>query len=197
VKPISIKKHIKQSRETSCGAAALAMVYQNLGKTELTEEVLWDKLSLSRPGGGPDERYLRTLPMAQSAKEFGLSYFWGLAVMNNKKNTLQPLKEFISRAIPVVVCQKISEENQWGHFRVVVGVGKGFIYLHDPHEDKMEKMTTARFMELWKSGSNNEVVGGEFFAIFKHQNINKDASFLVRNFESSISSFKATSLSFI
>lgn len=192
---ISIE-HKKQGRETSCGAAALAMIYQSLGKNRLTEDVLWEKLSVERPNAQVGERYLRTLPMAESAKEFGFSYFWGLAVLNNRKNALQPIREFVSRSIPVVVCQKVSEENHWGHFRVVVGVGKSFVELHDPAKDKMEKMPISRFMELWGQTSNDEVLGGEFFAIFKPKKLNRRASFLVKNFQSSINSFKASELLF-
>lgn len=189
--------HFKQTSESSCGAAALSMVYSYHGFQDQTEEVIWKRLKVPRKSVQGEE-ILRTIPMAKDAIEFELSYFYGQAVMGETLISLQPIKEFLSLSIPVVVCQKISKENSLGHFRVVTGIEGGDIYLNDPLNEKgAEKKDIKEFMELWQKADNDEVVGGEFFAIFEKEKLRPENRFTVINFESSVTAFDVTGLKLI
>ncbi len=188
--------HIKQSQETTCGAAALSMVYQYLGHDDQTEKTIWKRLKIPRPNT-KNHFYLKTFDMARDGQKQGFSYFIAQAVLNSSNFALQPIREFLSLSIPVIVCQRISKVNQWGHFRVITNVENNNITLNDPMNDKGETVISIEnFMSLWKKNDNGEVIGGQFFAIFNKGRIKKNNKFTVSTFESSIKYFDATSLEF-
>ena len=174
--------HIQQSQESSCGAAALSMVYKYLGLNDQNEDIIWDRLKEPRPSRR-GEYFLRTVPMAKDSQNYGLSYFMGKAVLDAQLSLLQPLKEFLSLSIPIIVCQRISSENTLGHFRVVIGVEKNNIYINDPLLSKGKTTKNIdEFLSLWKNANNEEVVGGEFLAVFKKEQVKSDSKFLVSDF---------------
>lgn len=184
--------HIKQSKETSCGAATLAMIYQYFGVHDQTEQIIWDRLKTPRTSI-PGEHILKTISMAKDSLNFGLIYFWGIAVLDKKETAMQPIKEFLKLNIPVIVCQKISEENELGHFRVITGLKDNYLIINDPMSDKGGiEIDMEKFLSLWKKSENGEVIGGDFITIFKKEQMPPDANFVVSNFESPIKQFKAT-----
>lgn len=190
-------KHIKQSGETSCGAAALAMIYQYLGLTEETESKIFERLSVVRPSV-EGEYFIKSIDLAKDGEKFGFSYFIAQADLTNVESAFQPIKEFLDLGIPVIVCQQISASNSLGHFRVVRGINsEGNIEIEDPLENQGEIMNSQNFMRLWQDAKNDEVIGGQFIAIFKKSQIKEDSAFKVTSFHSSINSFKVTSLEFI
>lgn len=190
-------QHIKQSMETSCGAAALSMVYQYFKKNDQTEKVIWERLKKSRPQV-PGQYYLETTDMAIDSQKQGFCYFLAQAVLDSSDLALQPIKEFLSLSIPIIVCQKLSESNILGHFRVVIGIDEKNIILNDPMEEKNETIIDInRFMTLWAKTENGEVIGGQFLAIFKKEQIAKESRFKIFVFNSNIKYFDAMSLEFI
>lgn len=191
---ISIK-HIKQKRETSCGAASLAMIYDYFGLNGQNETKIWHRLKTRRLNK-KGEYILKTLDMARDSQKFNLHYFWGQAVMKNKKLALQPIKEFLKLSIPIVVCQKISKKNKLGHFRIVTKVKNDKIFINDPLQDKETTIKISDFINLWEDTKNGEVIGGEFFAIFKKNQLNKKAKIITSNFNSSLDYFTVTNLVF-
>lgn len=188
--------HIKQSQETSCGAAALAMVYHYFGKRDQTEEVIWERLKVSRPTIN-NQYYLESFDLARDSSIQELSHFIGQAVLDSPELALQPIKEFLNLSIPVIVCQKISSNNELGHFRVVTNIKNDNIILNDPLKDDGNTLFSIQdFLSLWQKGNNGEVVGGQFIAIFNKDSITEMNKFTVFTFESSIKYFSATNLCF-
>lgn len=188
--------HVKQSKETSCGAAALSMVYKYLGKDDQLEETIWERLKVLRPNTN-DQYYLQTPDMARDGRGQGFSYFIANAVLDSPELALQPIKEFLALSIPVIVCQKISESSTWGHFRVVTNIESNKITFNDPMQDNAGTIVAVdTFLSLWANANNGEVIGGQFFAIFNKEQIAKKSKFVVSTFEASVSFFGATSLNF-
>lgn len=188
--------HIKQKSETSCGAAALAMVYGYLGKPEETESKIFERLKTKRPNV-EGEFYIRNIDLAKDSLKHNLSYFIGTVPLSSKKTAFQALKKFLSLSIPVVACQRVTESSTFGHCRVVVGIDQNNnITVHDPLDDDSKIIAPEVFMKLWQRTNEDEVVGGQFFAIFRKEDVGKENSFLVNDFNASVSSFKATSLEF-
>lgn len=182
--------------DSSCRAAAMAMVYEYSGINNQTEMIIWERLKVPRqatPG-----YYLQTRTMAKDSLVHNLSYFYGQAVLSSPELALQSIKEFLIHSIPVIVCQKISILNPLGHFRVVVATDDHVVTFHDPMNDiGPTSLSINEFISLWSNAGNDEVVGGEFFAIFKKGQMPPDSKFTVYTFESLISYFTATTLNFI
>ena len=191
-----IVPHIKQSQETSCGAAALSMIYIHLGKNSQTEKIIWDRLKIARPNR-VNEYYLSSFDMARDGQTQGFSYFIGQSIIDSSDLALQPIKEFLSLSIPVIVCQRISKSNELGHFRVVTDVRKNKVVLNDPMNARGGTvMNVNKFLDLWEKSDNGEIIGGQFFTIFEESQVVKKNTFTVFSFESSIEYFNATNLKF-
>lgn len=187
-------KHIQQSASTSCGAAVLSMIY-NHNKIIQTENMIWSRLKKKRENVGGE--YIKTLDMAQDALKFDLTYFYGQVPLDNKNPVVKTIKEFLNLNIPIAVCQKISEKNQLGHFRLVVGIGNKYVYLNDPQEEKGNtKISIQRFINLWKPAKNGEVIGGEFFTIFNKKIIEASSEFFMTSFQTPTKSFSVRNLKF-
>ncbi len=188
--------HIKQSEESSCGAAALAMIYQYFGKGDQNERVIWERLKVHRPNTD-NQYYLETPSMAQDASKQELSHFLAQAALDSPELALQPIREFVSLSIPVVVCQRISESNTLGHFRVITNIDEKDITFNDPMDDRGGTVLGIdKFMCLWSPANNGEVIGGEFLAIFQKELIAKESKFTVLTFSSPVKFYTATSLEF-
>ncbi|MBX4199252.1 C39 family peptidase [Candidatus Parcubacteria bacterium] len=186
--------HMKQTKESSCGAAALAMLYKHLGIPDQTEEVIWERLKTPRPNI-PGDEFITTMSMAQDGQQFDLSYFKAQASLASSETAMQPVVEFLSQGIPVVVCQKVSKDDIRGHFRILTGVEGESILLNDPDAtEATTKMDLDTFMSLWSDANNGEVIGGEFFAIFKKEQLAQESRFTVTNFNSSVDSFDVSNL---
>lgn len=188
-------KHIKQSQETTCGAAALAMVYQFLGKTDQNEADIFKRARSERPNTN-NEYYLRTYRMAEDSLTLDLTFFVGQAVQDSAEMALQPLREFLSVGVPVIVCQRVDQHSVYGHFRVVTSIVEDKIYLNDPLLDGPSVLSTDEFLKLWEKTNDDEVIGGQFLAIFPKNLGLAGKEFIIRNFNSPISQFKASDLKF-
>jgi len=98
----------------------------------------------------------------------------------------------------VVVCQRISKDNPLGYFRVVTNIDKNNVTFNDPmNKTSGTKISIDEFLFLWSNANNGEVIGGQFFSIFRKEQIKRNSKFTVFSFESSIKYFNATSLEFI
>ena len=78
------------------------------------------------------------------------------------------LKNIIMRGVPIIVCQQYTKEQSIiGHFRIVVGIGNKYIYLHDPDRNfggKNIRWTHEKFFNYWQATGMN-VTGGTYFLI--------------------------------
>jgi predicted double-glycine peptidase len=191
-----IIKNIKQSEKASCGAATLCMIYNYLGMSDQREKDVWDRLKVPRESI-KDSYYIRSSDLIRDAEKHGFDYFIAQAVLKSSSLALQPIREFLSLSIPVIVCQKISKTNQFGHFRLVTGINKKNVIVNDPmNENAGVNMNIKDFIKLWEKNDNGEVIGGQLIAIFNKKQIKKKNKFTVSTFNSSLKYFVATSLNF-
>lgn len=63
-------------------------------------------------------------------------------------NTMDELKEQISRNHPVIVLQWNNDKHERGHYRLVVGYDGTWVYVHDPNGFE-DKFTYEEFLDLW------------------------------------------------
>jgi len=86
--------HITQSAETTCGAAALCMIYWYHGLKHQSEDKIWVRLKETRKLN-PNEEFIPTAKLAYDAKSNGLHYIFGQAVWDDTKKVLRLLEEFL------------------------------------------------------------------------------------------------------
>jgi ABC-type bacteriocin/lantibiotic exporter with double-glycine peptidase domain len=69
--------------------------------------------------------------------------------------SIEKLKDYILKGFPAIVLQKISVNNTYGHYRVVVGYDdeKEIFITYDPQVSKNYNITYNQFVDLWNSGS--------------------------------------------
>jgi predicted double-glycine peptidase len=187
--------HIKQTNETSCGAAALAMVYAHYGVANQNEATIWNRLKEPR-SLNPSEEFIRTPNLAKDVKAFGLHYVYGQAVWEEEEKALNLLDEFIKIRVPVIVCQKFEDKRPFGHFRIVTGFTKNYVKLSDPYLDEpVSKMKKDNFFSMWQATSD-EVIGGEFVAVLDDKQCQKLGEIIVHTFWADIDYYRAGNLHF-
>jgi len=177
--------HIQQTEKASCGAAALAMVYQFL-RFKDTQNEIWGRLKEPRKIA---KGYMITVnKMTEDAGNKNLNWFRGDVIWQDKRLAFDPIEQFLQFGIPLMVCQRVERRSKLGHFRVVIGLDTKWVYVNDPLKAKSSVMSRNKFLALWQKASD-EVTGGLFLAIFKKgTKINFDG-FKLFNFRASIKSF--------
>jgi len=70
-------------------------------------------------------------------------------------SSIVELKDFIRRGYPIIVLQKFSLMNPYGHYRVVIGYNDELkvIIVHDPLAGDNYEINYSEFAELWKPDS--------------------------------------------
>jgi len=73
----------------------------------------------------------------------------------NFTGTISDLKTWIDNGVPLIVLQRFSLEDPYGHFRVVVGYNdsSGMMFTFDPKKGMNFTITYADFTQLWRPGS--------------------------------------------
>jgi len=68
---------------------------------------------------------------------------------------ISDLKTWIDNCVPLVVLQRFSLEDHYGHYRVVVGYNdsSAFMFTFDPKKGMNFTISYAEFAQLWHSGS--------------------------------------------
>lgn len=187
--------HIKQSKETTCGAAVLCMIYLYYGLKNQTEDKIWARLKEPRKLN-PTEEFIQTINIAKDAKKNNLHYMIGQAVWNNPKKAFALLREYLRIGVPVVVCQKFRSDQLIGHFRIVVGMENGKIFLNDPELEEPESvMTKKEFILMWKKCSD-EVIGGQFLVILTNEQVGKLKGLPLYYFQADIKDYQVSNLNF-
>lgn len=197
IKEMKILKvpHIKQTAETTCGAAALSMIYQFYGLKMETEAKIWDRLKEPRHLN-PSEEFIQTSKLAEDAKKNGFYYIIGQAVWNNLEKSVALLEEFLRIEAPIIVCQKFTKDSVIGHFRIVMGIEDDSIILNDPSsEEEFSVMSKSDFFEMWQKCSD-EVIGGQFVAILDSKQAKQLGSIPLFWFSADVTDFEVSNLNF-
>lgn len=132
---------LKPFRETPgfCGPASLKMVLDYYG-------VSVSEADLAKLSGTTKEKGTSIKGLIRAAKHFGFRVFL------KKNSTLNDIRYFIKRKIPVIV-DWFSEDD--GHLSVVVDIDKKNIVLMDPQLSKIlifirrRKFSTETFHRIW------------------------------------------------
>lgn len=133
--------YVRQTDTYWCGPASLTMILNYWSANVTQEEVateIYDPATnlttISEMKAYPQEREFKTEELTGS---------------------INHLKEWISRGCPLIVLQKFSLQNTYGHYRVVVGYNdeKELVITFDPILGSNYNLTYTEFAELWKPGS--------------------------------------------
>lgn len=122
-----------------CGPASLKMVFDYYGVSVSEKEI-------AKLAGASKEKGTSIEGLIKAAKHFGFQVFL------KKKSSLDDLRYFIKRKIPVIVDWFFEDE---GHYSVVVDIDKKNIVLMDPTLRKIliyirrRKMSLEKFLRVW------------------------------------------------
>jgi len=116
-----------------CGPTSLKMVLEYFGIKKSEEELA--KLSGCTKSKGVEAENLLT-----AAKKLGLKGFI------KDFSEISDIKKYLRKKIPVIVDWFSQDE---GHYSVVVGIDKKYIYLQDPEIAKIRKIDLKTFKRIW------------------------------------------------
>jgi hypothetical protein len=140
-----------------CGAAALSMVYQSLGKPA-TQADLWPKISKYNRFGSLTAASHR---IAQVALDEG---FVALAIQ--ARYPLQALRTCRDNGIRAILNHRLKEDVPTGHFSVLVDVDDEAAILHDPYFGPSRRVPHAELIDLWNPRYlNAEITGNVLIGI--------------------------------
>lgn len=161
--------YVQQYNDYACGAAVLEMVFKYYNVKNVSQEDIYEKNKELEPHGTGNFR-ITTQDLVDEAESRNFKAYFKQVNYFSKKESIETLKDFIEKNIPVIVCQQFtSAQNIIGHFRVVIGVDNKYVYVHDPHKDigsEELKMSHREFVNLWQKTGDN-VIGGIYIIIIK------------------------------
>jgi len=138
---------IKSSQETLykgyCGPASLKMVFDYYGlrasETELARACLTDKKN------GVSDKDIKRV-----AERFGFK----VVIKNN--SSFADIEKWLDKGAPVIVDWFTKGRRDYpesavadGHYSVVVGLDKNYIYLQDPEIGRLRKLKRLDFLRVW------------------------------------------------
>ena len=127
---------IKPFRQTAglCGPASLKMVLDFYGVSASESEI-------AKIAGATKEKGISKEGLIKAAKHFGFQVFL------KKKSSINDLRYFIKKKIPVIVDWFFEDD---GHYSVVVDIDKKSVFLMDPSLKKgVRKMPIEKFLRVW------------------------------------------------
>ena len=162
--------YIAQFNSNACGAAVLQMIYEYYGLQDVSQEILFNTYQELEPRGSGNLR-MTTDALVQDSRERGFNSGWSRVNYSSNEDSINLLKILVLKnKIPIIVCQKFTEDHPTiGHFRIVLGIDEGFVYLHDPNNEiggPKLKWPINKFMDFWQWTGDN-VTGGIFCYISK------------------------------
>ncbi len=128
-----LKIRIFEQSKGMCGPSSLRMVFDYWG-LKLTEK------ELAKKSGAKAEKGVNPDNMIKAVKSLGWHGFF------KEGGKLKELEYFVSQKMPVVV-DWFSEDE--GHYSVVIGIDKKFVYLADPEFGRINKIPAGRFLNVW------------------------------------------------
>jgi len=162
---LSNVKSRPQKTDFSCGPASLRSIFYYYG-VSVSEKELIDFGNIGEEG--TDFATMRKL-----ANEYGFS-FW-----STYKGTIEDLKRWLNKKIPVLVCYQLGNPSGHnGHYSIVYGIDNKYIWLSDPSNyyegdgkkfTENRKMTIKKFMKHWFEYDNG-IKYQKWFSIIKLKN---------------------------
>ena len=188
--------HIKQSSETSCGAAALSMVYKYYELDNQTEDAIWTRLKRTR-NLSPDQEIIYANDLYNDIKNNDLHNIKGQAVWEEPDKIFALLKEFLRIKAPLIACQRWRKNKLFGHYKIVIGLDEGFVIVNDPELEVNEtKIPKDQFVLDWQKYSD-EAPGGLFIAALNEKQAKEIRKLPLMNFLADIKYFEASNLKFL
>jgi predicted double-glycine peptidase len=152
-----------QKKDYDCGAGAAGIVLLNFGVPKVRHDRLMSSLEVKRSGTTPENlvRFFRRR---------------GFDVFSKEETTISELKKELEMdRLPIVLYQGSGTKEELsnlegGHYSVVAGVGKKYIYLLDPGVDEdygegvgWYKLSLSTFDRRWRDKWN--VRGKEVYSV--------------------------------
>lgn len=124
-----------------CGPASMSMVLGYWGTNMSQEDIAAEIYD-------PGSRITRMTDMVSYPTTFGFK-------SQDFTGSIYDLKTWIDNGVPVVVLQRFSLEDPYGHYRVVVGYNdsSAMIFTFDPKKGMNFTISYAEFAQLWQPGS--------------------------------------------
>lgn len=154
-----------QKNKWACGAAVLEMLVFYFKKRKISQIELFDSFKKRDPHEN-NSYLISTDDLANVLEREGLEAMVAKAFLD-ECNVRNILNFYINKLqTPIVVCQQVSKKDKLsGHFRIVTGFSKDFVYVNDPdpkNGGKNVKISLKKFISLWEETGHN-VTGGVYF----------------------------------
>ena len=148
--------YVRQNDTYWCGPASLTMVLNYWGVNVTQEEVAVEIYD-------PATNLTHISEMRSYPQEHGFK-------TEELNGSINHLKKWISKGSPLIVLQKFSLQNAYGHYRVIVGYDdeKELVITFDPILGSNYNITYTEFTELWKPGSTFQTCNWTLLAIPKN-----------------------------
>ena len=127
--------YYEQKTDYTCGPACLKMVFEHLGQKTTKRELAAFMNTTSEAGTHTDE-------MPRAARAHGLSAF------TKKGASVEDIKDFIRRGIPVIV-DYVEPEAEDRHFAVAIGFDDETLVLNDPWHGEGFRLQIGEFERRW------------------------------------------------
>jgi hypothetical protein len=121
-----------------CGAAALSMVYQSLGR-DVTQDEIWANIKAA------DRRGAMTHTLAADALSRDFS-----ALIVQLERPLEFLKTCQAHGVRVVLNHRLKPSSAAGHFTVLADLTADQVVLHDPQLGPAQWLRFADLLDLWQ-----------------------------------------------
>ena len=127
-------KHIRLKQAGLCGPSALKMIMDHY-------DVIVSEDELCQIAGASIKKGTTYNGLAKAAKHFGFLVFL------KEKSSLNDLRYFIRKGIPVIVDWFLEDD---GHYSVVVDITARNVTLMDPSlKEGDRKLSTRKFLRIW------------------------------------------------
>lgn len=142
---ISKIKSFKQKTNWSCGPASLRTIF-NFYKFKVSEEELISSGDIGEEG--TDHKTMRFL-----ARSYGFKFY------SKNNSSLKDIEKWLTKGCPIIVNYQLGNLNgENGHYSVIYGLDKDFIYIADPSNyyegtkgsfTENKKMEIENFLKRW------------------------------------------------
>jgi ABC-type bacteriocin/lantibiotic exporter with double-glycine peptidase domain len=147
----------RQANRSSCGAAALSMVYRSYG-IEVYQDDIW-KAVAGRSARGRACAHAQSL--AADALRRGLH-----ASAIQVRDPWLVLKRCLEQSVRIIINHVPELNSGSGHFSVLTGMDDHYVIMHDPNDEPDRSMSRDDFLRLWNPRSpQTEIISQVMVAI--------------------------------
>ena len=138
---ITLSKIFTQETNITCGPACIKTIREYFNQLELEESYIASLANTNEAIGTSREDLENTLKTL------------GLKTHSQFDGTLDQVKEYINKDIPVIVYYWSEDDSgnsvSWFHYSIVVGISNEQITLADPWTGQLETIPPHEFLDLW------------------------------------------------